>query len=117
MISPTPASTSESTSRAIRGRPPSGSIGFGTVYVIGRSRMPTPAARIIAFMRGCVVSQSRGLAVGGTARPRHRETAQPSKVLRREYHILRQIVSRAARLTIEIGIARPDCLIHVHAEL
>src|SRR5438270_89167 len=117
MISPTPASMSESTNRAISGRPPSGSIGFGTVYVIGRSRMPTPAARIIAFMRGRVLSQSRGLAVGGTARPRNRETGQPSKVLRREHHILRQIASRAARLSIKIGIARADRLIHVHAEL
>jgi hypothetical protein len=35
----------------MRGVPAIGSSGFGMVFVSGRKRVPSPAARIIAFIR------------------------------------------------------------------
>src|ERR1700710_2211869 len=49
MISVTPCALSRSMMCAITGRSSTGTIGFGSSYVIGRSRVPRPAARTIAF--------------------------------------------------------------------
>src|ERR1700737_754830 len=109
-----PASRSESTSHAMSGRPPSGNIGFGVVEVMGRSRVPMPAARIMAFIvcrSPFAVRRSVSRLTANGQRP------TDSQILRREYHVFRQVAARAPRLTIEIGVGLPDRLVHVHAEV
>jgi hypothetical protein len=50
MTSRTSACRSMSRFQMINGSPATGRSGFGTVLVIGRSRVPSPAAKIIARM-------------------------------------------------------------------
>src|SRR5581483_1780661 len=95
MMSRTPSATSESTSQAISGRLHSGIIGFGSRYVSGRSRVPSPAARIMDFIGVSLDSQ----------------------ILGRKDHVLRQIGPRAPSLPVEISVSLADRLIHAHSKL
>src|ERR1700738_3976022 len=83
---------------------------------MGRSRVPRPAARIMAFMYPVLGSR---FSVLGFPPPRTEncELRTRSQILRREHHVFRQIAARAPRLTIEIGVGLPDRLVHVHAEV
>src|SRR3954454_5273701 len=87
-----PAASSASTAHPISGRPATGTIGFGIVYVTGRRRVPYPAARIIAFIG-------------------------PSQLLRRKDHVFAEVRPRPPRHPIQVRVRLPDRLIHVHAEV
>src|ERR1051325_87870 len=55
---------------AITGRSSTGTIGFGSSYVSGRRRVPSPAARTMAFMRPRTLANGlRALLPGGQVRP------------------------------------------------
>src|SRR4051794_21839561 len=89
-MSSMPAPRNASTAYAISGRLHTGTIGFGRVLVTGRSRVPSPAARI---------------------------TDLTLQRVRCKHHVLRQIGARASRLPVQIGVRLPDPLLDVHPEL
>src|SRR6185503_8558264 len=67
-----PLAASSRTMCSITGRLRTGTIGFGTAWVIGLNRVPSPAARIIAFMGrsvavviGLVRALDRDAEIGG----------------------------------------------------
>src|SRR6185369_4423099 len=89
-MSSMPAARKASTAYAISGRLQTGTIGLGSVLVMGRSRVPRPAARIIDLT---------------------------SERVRWEDHVLRQIGARPSRLPVKIGVRLADAVLDVHAEV
>src|SRR4051812_6428171 len=71
MISVTPCDLSRSTMCAMTGRSTTGTMGLGSSYVMGRRRVPSPAARTIAFTPGklSVWRRARGVRLVGGGRP------------------------------------------------
>src|SRR3954471_3479169 len=126
-MSSMPAARNASTAYAISGRLQTGTIGFGSVLVTGRSRVPRPAARIMLRIEGDRVSWRAksshtppNFGRGSLDCARDDTVSRDdtgSQGVRWKDHVFGQIGARASRQPVEIGVRLTESLIEVHPEL
>src|SRR4051794_25212982 len=125
-MSSMPAARNASTAYAISGRLQTGTIGFGSVLVTGRSRVPRPAARIMLRIEHRVSWRAKSshpppnYGRGSLDCARDDTVSRDdtgSQRVRWKDHVFGQIGARAPRQPVQIGVRLTESLIEVHPEL